>query len=264
MGENGNGKTTFLRHLAGELQQDDGNINYNYFKVDTNFFYSLKEHTGFIPQRIPKWYGKLRHNLEFTAATHGIKGDDNELMVDFILERFGLTKFANLYWTQISSGYRTRFEIARIVLLRPQLLVLDEPLANLDINAQQTLLQDLRFIAKSKTHPMGVLLTSQQLYEVEKVADRVLFIQNGIGKYNTELKAEESPFLFIELETTSDRDDLVSALGQGMQSIKYNGGVYQIEFNGSNDECLNSLVKDKINVQYFRNTTQSTKRFFTN
>ena len=111
---------------------------------------------------------------------------------------------------------------------------------------------------------MGVLITSQQLYEVEKVADRVLFIQNGIGKYNTELKAEESPFLFIELETTSDRDDLVSALGQGMQSIKYNGGVYQIEFNGSNDECLNSLVKDKINVQYFRNTTQSTKRFFTN
>jgi len=264
VGENGNGKTTFLRHLAGELNQDSGSIDYSYYPVEVNYFYSLKQHTGFIPQRIPKWFGKLRDNLEFTAAIHGIKGEENQITVDFILERFGLSKFQNLTWNQISSGYRTRFEVARIVLLRPKLLVLDEPLANLDINAQQTLLQDLRFIAKSQAHPMGVLLTSQQLYEVEKVADRVLFIQNGIGKYNSELKQKENEMLFVELETKADRELILKSLGNEAASIKFNGGVYQIEFKGSTDECLSKLVQNKVDIQYFRNITESTKRFFAN
>src|SRR5690606_22151851 len=123
----------------------------------------------FIPQRIPKWYGLLKDNLHFSAAIAGLTGAENELMVDFMLERLNLTQYALLTWEQISSGYRTRFELARILLQKPQLLILDEPLANLDINAQQTILNDLRFITKSAYNPMGILLSSQQLHEVEKV-----------------------------------------------------------------------------------------------
>jgi ABC-2 type transport system ATP-binding protein len=177
VGENGNGKTTLLRCLAGQLAIDQGAIKYELLQSPD--YYSIRNHVVFIPQRIPRWYGQLKDNLHFSASLAGVSGDANTLMVDFMLERLNLSAYAHLTWTQISSGYRTRFEIARILLQKPRLLILDEPLANLDINAQQTILTDLKFIAKSVHHPMGVILSSQQLHEVEKIADTVLFIKDG-------------------------------------------------------------------------------------
>src|SRR4030095_7378138 len=117
-------------------------------------YYAIRNHIAFIPQRIPRWYGQLRDNLHFSASITGLTGEQNMLMVDFMLERFNLSSFSHLNWNQISSGYRTRFEIARILLQRPRLLILDEPLANLDINAQQTILTDLKYMAKSVYNPM--------------------------------------------------------------------------------------------------------------
>ena len=155
--------------------------------------YAIKNHIAFIPQRIPKWYGLLKDNLHFSASIAGIYGAKNNLMVNFMLERLNLSSYAHLTWNQISSGYRTRFEIARILLQKPRLLILDEPLANLDINAQQTILTDLIFMAKGAHNPMGIILSSQQLHEVEKVADTVIFI--------TGTKVENT-FIFCMLKLT--------------------------------------------------------------
>jgi ABC-2 type transport system ATP-binding protein len=145
VGENGNGKTTLMRCIAGQLAIDGGSLEYA--GINANDHYQIKSTVAFIPQRIPRWFGRLRDNLHFSAALSGITGEENELLVDFMLERFGLAEYAELNWNQISSGYRTRFEIARVLLMRPQVMILDEPLANLDINAQQTLLTDLGFLA---------------------------------------------------------------------------------------------------------------------
>ncbi len=90
-------------------------------------YYQVKHEVAFIPQRIPRWFGSLKDNLHFYASVNGFYGSENELMTDFMLTRFGLTRFANLSWNQLSSGYRTRFEIAKILLKRPKLLILDEP-----------------------------------------------------------------------------------------------------------------------------------------
>jgi ABC-2 type transport system ATP-binding protein len=66
-----------------------------------------------------------------------------------------------------------------MLMWRPKLLVLDEPLANLDINAQQLFLQDLKFIIKSVRYPLAVILSSQALHEIESVADNIVFIKQG-------------------------------------------------------------------------------------
>lgn len=260
VGENGNGKTTLLRCVAGYLETTLGPENFRYVRRAKPFHYELKSATGFIPQRIPRWYGKLIDNLRFSAALHGIKGEQNELIVNFVLERFGLTRFANLTWTQISSGYRTRFEIARLILQRPAVLILDEPLANLDINAQQTLLQDLKFIARSARHPMGIILTSQQLFEVEKVADRVLFIKNGLGVYNDR---DDNPQLRVfEIETATNREKMATILGEVVREIRFNGGVYEIHTETDQNTCLELLIKNKVDIRYYRDITASTKRYF--
>ena len=261
VGENGNGKTTLLRCLAGQLAIDTGSVHHT--QVKEPGYYAIKHQVAFIPQRIPRWYGLLKDNLHFSAAIADVHDEENDLMVNFMLERLGLGAYANYTWNQISSGYRTRFEIARVLLQKPSLLILDEPLANLDINAQQTILTDLRFMAKSIKHPMGVVLSSQQLHEVEKIADNVLFIKRGSCMFQTKEKTEAAKSYILELETATGRDDLIRVLGDKEISIQFNGGFYTItSASSSAQEMLNKLVSSDVSITYFRDITYSTKRFF--
>jgi len=261
VGENGNGKTTLLRCLAGQLATDQGSIHYSLLNDPDH--YAVKNHVVFIPQRIPRWFGQLKDNLHFSAALVGITGEWNSLLVDFMLERFGLTQFAHLNWNQISSGYRTRFEIARILLKRPKVLILDEPLANLDINAQQTLLTDLKFLTKSSFNPMGVILTSQQLHEVEKIADNVLLIRDGNCVYRTGDEIQQALGYAFEIEISSDRDALIYALNGYHYQLSFNGGNYTITSQHHQvPELLKVLINNGVHIRYYRDITTSTKRLF--
>jgi ABC-2 type transport system ATP-binding protein len=259
VGENGNGKTTLLRCMASQLALDSGSLDFPLLEHPDH--YDIKHHLAFIPQRIPRWYGLLKDNLHFAAAISGVTGEENTTMVDFMLERLDLTPYAHLTWAQISSGYRTRFEIARILLQKPRLLILDEPLANLDINAQQSILTDLRFMAKSVHNPMGILLSSQQLHEVEKIADTVLLIKNGACLFRTGEQEKTAAAFVIELETTANRETLLSVLN-GNGELQFNGGFYTITSKELQaQEILSKLVAGNISITYFRDITHSTKRF---
>lgn len=261
VGENGNGKTTLLRCLAGQLALDSGEIKYQLLKKPDA--YAVKNHIAFIPQRIPKWYGQLKDNLHFSASIAGIYGAKNNLMVNFMLERLNLSTYAHLTWSQISSGYRTRFEIARILLQKPRLLILDEPLANLDINAQQTILTDLIFMAKSSHNPMGIVLSSQQLHEVEKVADTVIFIKQGNCLYSSNDRAEKITSNAVEFETTAERDSIMNLFREENIELQFNGGFYTIiSSHLSPQQIIGKMIDAKISVTYFRDITYSTKRFF--
>jgi ABC-2 type transport system ATP-binding protein len=259
VGENGNGKTTLLRCMAGQLALDSGELDFAQLHHPDH--YDIKHHLAFIPQRIPRWYGLLKDNLHFSAALSGVKDEENNVMVNFMLERLDLTPYAHLTWSQISSGYRTRFEIARILLQKPRLLILDEPLANLDINAQQSILTDLRFMAKSVHNPMGILLSSQQLHEVEKIADTVLLIKNGSCLFRTGEQEKTDNGFVVELETTVNRETLLDLLAdQG--ALQYNGGFYTITSSTlTAQDILLKLVNGNIPITYFRDITHSTKRF---
>lgn len=261
VGENGQGKTTLLRCLGGQLAIDAGSLHYTLLHHPDS--YEIRKYIAFIPQRIPRWYGLLKDNLHFSASIAGIHGPENVLMVDYIIERLNLGAYAHLDWNQISSGYRTRFEIARILLQKPKLLILDEPLANLDINAQQTILTDLRFMAKSAHHAMGVLLSSQQLHEVEKIADSVIFIKEGACIFQTGVNQPENIRNVLELETDADRERIAIILGKEEVLIHYNGGFFTISSDTKTvQEMIGLLLQHQIPVTYFRDITHSTKRFF--
>ncbi|TND10198.1 MAG: ABC transporter ATP-binding protein yadG [Bacteroidetes bacterium] len=261
VGENGNGKTTLLRCLAGQLAIDSGKISFA--GLPDHDFYTLKNRVAFIPQRIPRWYGRLKDNLHFSAAISGVKGEENDLMVGFMLERFGLAGFAELTWNQISSGYRTRFEIARVLLQQPRVLILDEPLANLDIHAQQTLLSDLRFLVKSAVNRMTVLLTSQQLHEVEKAADSVMLIRQGQCIYQTGKTDVRSLGFALELETPATREEIAQALTVLEAQVHFNGGFFTVvSHQHPVQEMIKQLVIAGIPISYCRDISLSTKRLF--
>jgi ABC-2 type transport system ATP-binding protein len=263
VGENGNGKTTLLNILCGNLNYDAGTVAYS--DVAATDYYKIKNYVAFIPQRIPKWYGLLKDNLHFSASISGYVGAKNDLMVDFVLERFKLSEYAHLNWNQISSGYRTRFEIARIILQNPRLLILDEPLANLDINAQANLLTDLRLLAKSRH--MGVILSSQQLHEVEKVADVVHVLRQGKLIHSQHLTGNaetDSVKTILELETTLSREQLQTLVGDGI-TINFTGSYFVLETKKMRTEELIFLLASKqVPITYLRDISNSTKQFFQN
>lgn len=271
VGENGNGKTTLLRILAQELKCDAGTIAYHLPQSKNQ--YDLRSQLAYIPQRTPKWYGSLKDNLKFTLASYGIKGSANESQVLMVIARMGLWSYRNMNWNQLSSGYKMRFELARTLLRCPDILLLDEPLANLDVMAQQIILEDLKSIANSLSAPMALILSSQQLYEVEKVSDKVLFLKKGqpmwqenTATISTTLNKEKSlQELIIEFDTDADRKLLQEVLANlALQKLSFNGGTYIAHFDAPTTmpQVLSALGAGGINVIYIRNISQSTRRFF--
>lgn len=267
VGENGNGKTTLLRCLCGELYATGGTINYH-FKYDDQF--DLRTRLVYIPQRTDTWYGSMFENLQFTASSYGYKPEENELIIELIIARLGLRKFRNHSWKSLSSGYKMRFELARMLLRKPKILLIDEPLANLDILAQQTVLEDFKSIAKSPFRPIGIVLSSQQLYEVEKTSDQVIFLKHGKQKNLHEKSVSENEipienYLIIEFESVWSQSQLGETFGKlDLVSLQFNGGTYIVSFKESVTvyDFMNLLVSEKIPVQYFRNISNSTRRFF--
>jgi ABC-2 type transport system ATP-binding protein len=139
--------------------------------------------------------------------------------------------------------------------------VLDEPLANLDINAQQTLLNDLRFMAQSVHKPLGILLSSQQLHEVEKIADKVIFLKNGKLMHTQQQGIQTETVLEMEINAT--RGELENALKEIPCAIKFNGGYYVVSSSQETAAgILSNLVRHNLTPVYFRDISQSTKRFF--
>ncbi len=266
VGENGNGKTTLLRILAGELSSDTGHITYPALHADDTNWYHVKSEFVFIPQRIPRWYGSLLDNLRFFASIHGIKNIENNRQIEYILFRLGLDKFRDLKWGELSSGYRLRFELAKTIMRRPKLILLDEPLANLDINAQQLFLQDLTFFVKSGKFPLSIVLSSQQLHEVESISDNIIFIKQGETIYNGNQNAFATERITntFELAGSFNREQLQQIFANHSVKIEDSGTttVVTVDKEITNDIFLQTVLSNKITVSYFRDISTSTRKLF--
>lgn len=266
VGENGNGKTTLLRVLCGEIESSNGGLNFyeGERKIDT--WEEVKENIAFIPQRTDRWWGTVEEQISFGASIKGITGEENDDKTNFIIHRLGLTNFRHHSWSQLSSGYKLRVEIAKTLVWEPRVLILDEPLANLDLLAQELLLQDLKDLANSWKQPVSMILTSQQLHEVETIADQIIFLKNGQAIFNgglDELKNQDD-FHTIELNGDFSYDDLGAVLLKYDARIEKNASGYTVNIPLSNSlkEVQAAIINSDFELSYYRNITNSTKKLF--
>jgi ABC-2 type transport system ATP-binding protein len=120
----------------------------------------------------------VTENLEYAAAVHGIVGEDNFDWTSRLIARHGLTLYKDRTWSELSAGFRMRFDLALARISRPRLLILDEPLGNLDIVSQQSFLFDLTQLVKTSTET-SIVITSQHLFEIEAIADEIVLLAGG-------------------------------------------------------------------------------------
>jgi len=185
-GANGSGKTTLLRILAGQLAPTRGHVEYPWSPGRTGLridWATVRQRVVHVEQRPPRWYGRLADELHRWVGLHGVFGEQNAAEVEFYLHRLDLYQYREARWPSLSEGYRMRFELARALLARPKLLVLDEPLAPLDITAHQRFLRDVRDLAAAAHDPVAVILSSQHIPEVEAIANNVLCLTGGRVRY---------------------------------------------------------------------------------
>jgi ABC-2 type transport system ATP-binding protein len=119
----------------------------------------------------------VEQNLRVFGMIYNVR--DVRARVEALLEQFDLVKFRHTKAGVLSSGEQTRVALAKAMLNRPHLLLLDEPTASLDPATARDIRQRIRDFASASAGTAGVLWTSHNMYEVQEVCDRVLFLSHG-------------------------------------------------------------------------------------
>jgi ABC-2 type transport system ATP-binding protein len=175
LGPNGAGKTTTINMILGVLEPTSGTILVEGLDISTKRSQVL-ERTNFAAVYAPL-PGNLTvvQNLRFFGMIYGVK--DLSTRIEVLLEQYDLLGFRHVKCGVLSSGEQTRVSLAKAMLNRPALLLLDEPTASLDPAIAREIRIKIREYAA--VGEVGVLWTSHNMYEVEDVCDRVLFLSHG-------------------------------------------------------------------------------------
>ena len=176
LGPNGAGKTTTINILTGLVFRENGSTKV--FGKDTikDFRYTRSK-IGIAAQEFSvDWFFTIEKLLFFQAGYYGIKPKDAKPMVDSLLDRLGLSGKRNSRLRQLSGGMKRRFQIAKALVHDPEILILDEPTAGVDVELRRDLwkyLQDLHSLGKT------ILLTTHYIEEAELLCENVAIIDNG-------------------------------------------------------------------------------------
>lgn len=265
VGENGNGKTTLLTILAGMLHPDKGALNYAF--TDRMDWDKIKSETGYISQSLPTWTGTVYENLHFNATIHGITGATNKKYIDQLVKDLGLWEYRLLDWSELSGGYKMRFELAKVLAGKPKILILDEPLANLDIKAQANFLNDLRTFQQKAEEPLSIIVSSQHLYRIEEVSDHIIFLRKGECLYNGPVDSlkHASDAMIYELVVVEAQHLLENALQhEAVNKFTKDGNTFLVYTKPEMDpnSFLRHLMDHSVLLQAYRDITGSTRQFF--
>lgn len=175
LGPNGAGKTTTINMILGVLEPSGGAIEIEGVPLATRRKAALAR-TNFAAVYAPL-PGNLtvEQNLRVFGLLYDVPGLSTR--IDALLEEFQLAKFRGTKAGLLSSGEQSRLSLAKAMLNRPRLLLLDEPTASLDPSVAKDIREKIRhFAGQSGT---GILWTSHNMLEVEAVCNRVLFLSQG-------------------------------------------------------------------------------------
>ena len=174
LGPNGAGKSTFINILAGVTDKTSGEVIVWGFNLDKNPR-QVRVSLGIVPQEInvdPFFTPKKL--LDLQAGLFGVKKKDR--ITDTILDLVALKDKSNSYTRNLSGGMKRRLLIAKALVHKPPIIILDEPTAGVDVELRKNLWENIRSLRKLG---VTIILTTHYLQEAEELCDRVGIIHKG-------------------------------------------------------------------------------------
>ena len=174
LGPNGAGKSTLISAVAGLLKVDSGEVSILGADVEKDYR-QARRNLGVVPQEIVMDpFFTVRETLEFQSGYFGLR--NNGEWIDELLEQLNLTDKADANMRKLSGGMKRRVLIAQALVHKPQVLVLDEPTAGVDVELRQSM---WRFVRKLNKAGHTIVLTTHYLEEAEELCDRIAIINKG-------------------------------------------------------------------------------------
>ncbi len=176
LGANGAGKTTTLRMLSTVLRPSSGTASVMGFSVDTDA-QEVRRNLGFYSVSTAL-YPRLtaRETLDLFARVNQYPKDRVKERIEYLIDRFGISKYADTRIEKLSSGMKQKVSIARTVAHDPPVLIFDEPTVGLDVlNA----LELQRIIAELRDDGKAILFSTHIMSEAERLCDRIAIIHQG-------------------------------------------------------------------------------------
>ena len=220
LGPNGAGKSTLINILAGLVKKSSGSVNIWGFDQDENPRQS-RAAIGVMPQELNlDPFFTPGASLDMQAGLYGVPKKQRK--TDEILRLIGLEDKANSYARSLSGGMRRRLLLGKALVHSPQILVLDEPTAGVDIALRQMLWDNVRQL---NADGMTVILTTHYLEEAQKMCDQIAIIHEG------SLRAlDTTENLLSKLDTKTlvvqaDLADLITLPKGVIQTTRADGGM---------------------------------------
>lgn len=203
LGENGAGKTTTLRMIATMLKPTSGNVT-----IDN---YNIKDHPNKIREKIGILFGgdvalydrlSGKENMLYFAKLNGMSDQDAINAVKKITADLKMNEYIDRPVGKYSRGMKQKVSLARSIIHHPEIMLFDEPSTGLDVLSSK-LIHD--FILKCKAENKAIVFSSHNMYETEKLCDRIVIIHQGkivasgtIEQLKKEFMKENLEDLFIE------------------------------------------------------------------
>ncbi|MDP6170132.1 MAG: ABC transporter ATP-binding protein [Candidatus Marinimicrobia bacterium] len=255
LGPNGAGKTTTINILTGLVFHDKGSTKV--FGRDTVKDYRYtRSKIGIAAQEFSvDWFFPIEKLLYYQAGYYGIKKKEAEPMINDLLERLGLSKKRNARLRQLSGGMKRRFQLAKALVHDPDIIILDEPTAGVDVELRRDLWQYLKDLHKAgKT----ILLTTHYIEEAELLCENVAIIDEG-----KILKEGNPKILTQELGTagiTINISDANTQLEQYLSDFQYTVDDNLLHFSVKNpDRALPRIIKSLSDAQIHINSIESNR-----
>ena len=174
LGPNGAGKSTFINILGGLVKKNSGEITICGINIDQDPK-NCRKKIGIVPQElnIDPFFTPIEL-LDLQAGLYGVSKKNRKS--DEILEKVGLKDQRNAYARTLSGGMRRRLLVAKALVHNPDIIVLDEPTAGVDVELRQNLWNYIKELNKNGT---TVCLTTHYLEEAEKLCDFITIIDKG-------------------------------------------------------------------------------------
>ena len=168
LGSNGSGKTTILKLLSGLISASRGSINRNTQDL-------LKE--AIMVHQTPYLFsGSVKYNIDFVLKNKKIPLTDREKIIKQVLEQVDLLHLLQRKTSGLSGGEKHRLAIARAISVDPEILILDEPFAHIDIESRK-LLENL--ICHRSESGKTTILSTHNLSSAYRLADSIVYLENG-------------------------------------------------------------------------------------